>query len=137
MSHCLPSRVWTLRYSKSPCSFRKPGGGFQQLTDRSSRKLGACKRSGLRVKNQAKRLKVYLCVFDILRCVCCWWATGSSEEDVLKLQAECRQEGAGLQQTALSYYWLVCSLMSAEWEGLLIHRKHIKLSLIAMGLKNH
>lgn len=51
----------------------------------------------------------------------CWWAAGSSKEEVLKLQAECRQEGAGLQQTALSYYWLVCSLMSAEWEGLLIH----------------
>ncbi len=77
----------------------------------------------------AKCLKVYLCAFDILHCVC-WWAAGSSKEEVLKLQAECRQEGAGLQQTAPSYYWLVCSLTSAESVGLLIHTQNtIRVSL--------
>lgn len=81
----------------------------------------------MRVKNKVKCQTRFICVlFDVLRWVC-WWAAGSSKEEVLKLQAECRQEGAGLQQTALSYYWLVCSLMSAEWEGLLIHTIRVSL----------
>ena len=36
-SYRLPSRVTTVTYRKSPCSFLWPGGGFQQLRDKSLR----------------------------------------------------------------------------------------------------
>lgn len=35
MSYCRPSTVTTVIYRKSPCSFLCPGGGFQQLRERS------------------------------------------------------------------------------------------------------
>lgn len=51
MSHCRPSTVTTVIYRKSPCSFLCPGGGFQQLRERSFKWVGGWgrKRSSLRL----------------------------------------------------------------------------------------
>lgn len=53
MSYCRPSTVTTVIYRKSPCSFLCPGGGFQQLRERSFKWGGAW---GSKRSNQSQLL---------------------------------------------------------------------------------
>lgn len=61
MSHCRPSTVTTVIYRKSPCSFLCPGGGFQQLRERSFKWVGAWGR-----KRQSHRVNRSLYVASLL-----------------------------------------------------------------------